>query len=332
VTNGTRGNFFAVDKNQWAGVCELGMNPALLYLVMARGTCRNNTISHWSANALEKNTRIARSRAKAARERLLKSPFVGTRRTGKHPIFELSRSDDFDQTRDFIWLPNEIVTGIDSEVPAIERIRQTGDVLCLRLFIELFYQQNLVDDCGISRHCFFLQFERKKFAESGPFDIWGFSRSALVYIPRNDAVLVHDEDTSEAFFDRLNQLISLGLIFVTPYLCEGPEPDDEIIHPFASVFDCDDLTIDAEEAVLRLLPEQYENELLNYELVAPVPRHISNVTVVGIGQTRHRPKTSLTAAGMAEHICQVQQYKLGYESMGVETDMQYQGYFKVNSR
>jgi len=332
MTDKNRGNFFAVDSKQWPGVCDLGMNEALLYLVMACGTCRNNIVTQWSAHALQKYTRIARSRAKKARESLLQSPFVHVKRSGKHPIYELHRSASFDPQCDLVWLPNEIITGIQNEVPAIERIRQHRDVLCLRQFVELFHQQNLVDDCGISRHCFSQQYERKKIAESGQYDIWGFSESSLVREPSSEGVNFDDESSPELFLERLNQLISLGLIQMTPYLCEGPGPDDEIIHPLASVFDCDDLNIATEEAVLRLLPDQYEGVLACHHFVAPVPRHISNVAVVGIGQTRHRPKTSLTAAGMAEHINQVEQYKKGYELMGIESEMQYQGYIKVNSR
>lgn len=332
MSENNSGNFFAIDRNQWPAVCELGMNAALLYLVIARGTCSKNLVSHWSANALEKYTRVARSRAKAARECLIRSKFLKTKRLGKHPIYELARSDRFDPLADFIWLPNEIVTGIANEAPAIERIRQTGDVGCLMLYIQLFQQQNLVDDCGISRHFFFQKYKREKIAESGAFDIWGFSESVLSCKSANEAVLLDADGSADSFFNRLNALISLGLVRVTPYLCEGEHADDEIIHPLGSTFDCESLDPIIENAVLRLLPEQYEAAPQFHDFVVPVLRHMSNVAVVGIGQTLHRPKTSLTAAGMAEHISKTEEYRALYEQLGLDSDVQYQGGFKVASR
>ncbi len=61
-----RGEFFAVDRRAWARVCRLGMNPAVAYLVLARGTGRDNRTTKWSTNAIERYTGISRSRAAQA--------------------------------------------------------------------------------------------------------------------------------------------------------------------------------------------------------------------------------------------------------------------------
>lgn len=61
-----RGRFFAVDRRAWARVCRLGMNPAAAYLVLARGTGRDNRTTKWSTNAIERYTGISRSRAAQA--------------------------------------------------------------------------------------------------------------------------------------------------------------------------------------------------------------------------------------------------------------------------
>ena len=47
-------------------VCGLGMNPAIAYLVLARGTGGDNRTTKWSANAIEQRTGISRSRAAKA--------------------------------------------------------------------------------------------------------------------------------------------------------------------------------------------------------------------------------------------------------------------------
>jgi hypothetical protein len=51
-----KGGFFAVDKRIWAEVCSLGLNEAVVYLVLANGTGRDNQTSTWSVQAVE-NTR-----------------------------------------------------------------------------------------------------------------------------------------------------------------------------------------------------------------------------------------------------------------------------------
>jgi hypothetical protein len=61
-----RGGFFAVDRRAWAHVCRLGMNPAVTYLVLARGTLGDNRTTKWSVNAVEPYTGISRSRAAQA--------------------------------------------------------------------------------------------------------------------------------------------------------------------------------------------------------------------------------------------------------------------------
>ena len=43
------GNFFRVDRRSWAAVCELGMSPAVAYLVLAQGTDGNNRLTKFSA-------------------------------------------------------------------------------------------------------------------------------------------------------------------------------------------------------------------------------------------------------------------------------------------
>ncbi len=333
MTERNRGNFFAIDKAQWSGVCELGMNPALLYLFLARGSDKLNTMTSWSANALEKYTAVSRTRAKSARMTLLNSGFVNVLKGGRHPKYELLRSTGFQTKRDEIWLPNELVTGAAGEVTAIERVRQTADVMRLKLLVDLYYQQNLVDDCGIARACVYKSYDRKRIAESGVFTIWGFSCTATYYCYRNnEAVSPHYCRDNELFFDRFGTLCDLGLIVVTPYLCESDAPDAEIIHPLGNVFDCEDLSLVVEEAVMRMLPEQYEHETDFHEFLVPVPRHVGNVAVVGIAQTLFRPRTSLTAAGKAHHVDRISAYREAYENMALEDDMQYQGYIKVGSR
>jgi hypothetical protein len=75
---GLRGNgeFFAIDRRVWAHVCNLGLNAAVAYLVMARGSGRDNRTTAWSVNAIEKYTGIGRLRAKMAIQILEKKGII----------------------------------------------------------------------------------------------------------------------------------------------------------------------------------------------------------------------------------------------------------------
>lgn len=86
-----RGGFFAVDRRAWHLVSGLGLNPAVAYLVMARGTGGDNRTTKWSTNAIEQRTGIARSRCKAAVEALEKAGVVWRDPASKrdHPHYKL---------------------------------------------------------------------------------------------------------------------------------------------------------------------------------------------------------------------------------------------------
>jgi hypothetical protein len=59
-----RGGFFVIWPDTWAAVCNLGLNEAVAYLVLAQGTAGNNRTTSWSAESLHKYTGIAWVRGK----------------------------------------------------------------------------------------------------------------------------------------------------------------------------------------------------------------------------------------------------------------------------
>jgi len=81
--------FFAVDRRSWARVCGLGLNCAVAYLVLARGTGRNNRETAWSVQAIEKYTSIARGRAHNGIQTLLRDRVVQQLRAGTRPKYDL---------------------------------------------------------------------------------------------------------------------------------------------------------------------------------------------------------------------------------------------------
>jgi len=143
----------------------------------------------------------------------------------------------YDEKPDYIWLPNEIITGTSKrETPPIEKIRQTQDVLTLRLFIDLYHSHNLTDDCGISRDFIYEGYKRQSLGERYEWLIWGFNSPNLsVYrcrdcAPHVDHTKAKDAEKFKEFWERLKLLRDeLGLITFRPYLFESK--DGEPIYP-----------------------------------------------------------------------------------------------------
>jgi len=87
----TTGNFFRVDRRIWAAACELGMNPAVAYLVLAQGTNANNRSTRWSITSLKKHAGVTWERGKTAIEQLIESGLVryAKEHTRPRPRYEL---------------------------------------------------------------------------------------------------------------------------------------------------------------------------------------------------------------------------------------------------
>ena len=88
----SKGRFFTVDRRMWAKVCALGMNEPVAYLVLARGTARDNRTTAWSAEAIERYTGVSRRKAKSAVARLLDEQFIRLLRGGTKPQYDLLTS------------------------------------------------------------------------------------------------------------------------------------------------------------------------------------------------------------------------------------------------
>jgi hypothetical protein len=95
--------FFAVDRRTWARVCGLGLNRAVAYLVLARGTGKTNRETAWSVQAIETYTGISRSSAHAAVATLIEDGVLRKLRDGTRPKYEL--------------LPWHIIPGTDPRPP-----------------------------------------------------------------------------------------------------------------------------------------------------------------------------------------------------------------------
>ncbi|MBX3492132.1 MAG: hypothetical protein KF899_04175 [Parvibaculum sp.] len=373
------GEFFAIDRRVWAFVCNLGMNAAASYLVMARGTGRDNRTTSWSVNAIEKYTGLGRPRAKKAIQALTDHHVISVTRGGAKPRYHLAPPQEIpncegwaaplsreqqavasqirlgfttvpktsafngpwgcgrpfdvamqlarrglvkhqggqkfsdaaseDQSvPDWIWIPNAVVDGATGEAPPVERLRQIGNILALRIFCDLYHAQDLPSDGGLPwRRGEMIQkpYERIEVGRRGPYVIWGFrpnttqswSDSPLV----NTRVQGKDRQLlggGQIFWDAWNILEADGLVHFVTHLVESE--GGEIFHPLPiengepAEQAIRDAAISASWAMVS--PDQWKRATTQekIQMTAPVLAKYQQVQLVGIARLRYRPNTMAT--------------------------------------
>jgi hypothetical protein len=308
-----RGEFFAIDRSVWLKVCAAGLNPAVAYLVLSRFSDRANRVTAASVNAIERHTNISRGRARDAIRKLVDAGIIAQSARGSRPSYDL-RPGVPPGLASSIWLPNSLVTGAAEEIAPVELVRQTQDVMTLRLLVDLYDAQNLREDGGINRAVTYQKFSRKRVGQRGQFVVWGFSDGTTTVCWRTEITRCHHrtkltaaereagENVGVDWFARFGNLTRLGLVEWVPYLFEGEGDEAERLHP-CGTYGGNAQSIEgrigaAAEAAARALltPEQEEWADADGLILVPVFAHLVNATVIGVARLRYLPRTSLTAA------------------------------------
>jgi len=245
---------------------------------------------------------------------------------------------------DWIWLPNEIVTGLDGVTPPVERIRSSQNLIALRVFIDLYHAQSLAIEGGVDwrPHKGIRQiYERVKVAQRGHWVVWGFRPlhvgswdGAPLLAPHLDHSKEH---SGEAFWAAWGILTGTGLVEMVAHLVESATVvDAEALHPLPydngepgeraityAAFDAARCL--ASEAQMKWAGEQ------GAVLFAPVEAHIAEVQVVGIARLLYRPRTKATSAWYAQASTWAEQARY-YRDIVAKTqrtpNMQHQGEIK----
>jgi len=297
----------------WDIVSKGDVNMMISYLVMACGSVQNRT-TEWSVNAIEKYTRISRGRARDAVERLKECHIIHVERGGRKPLYSIV-CDNFVDEPEWIWLPNAIVTGAANETPAIELLRQSQNQDALRLFVNLYGAQNLLEEYGVPRAQLWQKFQKHKMGEHGAFIAIGFENDKLHASPgplsapyltgklerRSDGV--EQDEGWQRFFAALEPISLTGLAHFVAHVVDGASDLAEVAHPLP----IDDhstageraITFAAERAVEAMLGSGRMAATNCYDAVLPVERH-RNVELVGILRMKYLPKTTLNEAWIAK--------------------------------
>jgi hypothetical protein len=335
-----RGEFFMVDRRTWLHVCGMGINEAVSFLVLARGSGPDNASTRWSVDAIERYTGMSRKRAKPAIASLAGAKVIVVQQDGTRPRYRINSPKDIPGIKtgkadeaEWLWLPNAIVSGAADEVPPVELLRQTQDIMLLRLFCELYGAQDLVAEGGIDRAQMYKKAERLEVGQHAEFTVWGFGplnewvRETPVSSPHCDPPKKSGEPgRAKSWFERTAQLRDLGLIEWLPFLVESSDLSAELIHPCSMEGNGSieaQIGYAAHQASFRMLPDGKftwaRDQLGPYAQFAPVKRHLRKVELIGVARLRYRPRTSRTSAWWAELQHSGPQWAKLYEALASDS-------------
>jgi len=318
----TTNGFFSVGQKTFIKACDMGMNPACALLAMACGTGKDNATTKWSAEAVANHIGVRWTTAKEAVTSLIDHHLVTPKTENRtRPTYKIEKEGDS------IWLPKALIEGAANEVAPVNRLRQTQDVMTLRLLVELYSAQNLREDGGISTKVMYQEYDRQRAGERGIHVVWDFAYKQEyvswcgVTKPHRRDKLTADEIAAEKnpgvdFFKRKSLLVSMGLLEWVPYVFDGPKGEPiHAMHSYGLQIERD-LFEAANGAGCRMVADSYKHR--RHGFLVPVPAHVEQVQVIGIARLRYRPQTKLTSAWWADHHTTCQNFIDGYDSMAVK--------------
>lgn len=321
------GNFFSVELESFHAACGLGMNAACLYLVMAMGTDRTGVKTAWSCNALEVRTSVSKRKAKEAQACLLKAGLIQQTKAGKHPRFNFVLQNDSEK----VYLPSEFIDGAADEIPPLELMRQGGDVMALRLLVDLYSVTNFADDGGVQTDIVYQSYESEKLADVGELTIWGFDIGQLTAYGGRPIISCHVPGRSDSewneFWGRLRAFQGVGLCHFVPVLFDSD--GGEVMHHLVNPFTGESMVEDAMWAAVNLVEERLHLDSY-HTLKIPILSHIRNPVVKGVLAPKYRQQTQLTAAGYQATQERWEYYQGLY--VHLQTECSYQGYIKGVSK
>lgn len=324
------GEFFTVDRRSFAAACTLGLNPAVAYLVLARGAGSRKT-SLWSVNAVERYTGISRSKAKVAIETLRDNHIITFKKGGTSPTYGIVPAHGEPQR---VFLPNAIIEGAADEAPPLALLRQMQDVRRLQLFVTLYDNSDLPNDGGVSRSILRQELTTTKVSQRGASTVWAFadyepvtsgsSLYGLFLTGKNEG----GEDTGmPEFWSAIEAFLNCGLIKFIPHVFESDKPEAEMLHAYAVDEDGSEpwersVASAAHIAAFScLVPAQQEWASQESRHLLVAPSHISKLAVIGIARLRYRPQTRMTAAWFAKSRERSMEWEMTYDTIaGNNTD------------
>lgn len=222
------------------------------------------------------------------------------RRCGRWEAVEAPESEP-------VWLPNALVDGIEGRESPAELLRQSGDVMALRLLVDLYTVHRLDEWGGINRRVIRESYREVSRVEAGTVFVLALETEQRL-AEWCDVTRPHESpppDAGRALWERVHLLERLGLVSFVPHVLDG---DGAVVYPCpiegGESMEC--ATGEAARKAAAVLLRRHAANAEGYlvALTAPVlvvvPRHMARARVEGVARLAFRPKTRATAAWLSE--------------------------------
>lgn len=295
--------YFVVGQETFHKAIKLGLNPVCGFLVLARGTGCDDVTTCWSAEAAAKRLGIRWGTAKAAIDDLAKARILTKSREGTRPSYVLAKRGRA------IMLPNALIDGAAKELPPLRRVRQMQDLGALRLLVDLYAATDLPAWGGIDPGVVSAAYDVTRAGQRGNFVAWTitYRHASLTWGDVTNphrldkAAIPEGGNAGSAFWQRLYQLISEGLVQLVPTVFEG-----EAGEPMFPLVGATDIPIERElHAAVQAAGWHVAPEWRETDTLMVLPTRYARPFVRGVYRLRYRPQTAGTRFWFAENsrIC-----------------------------
>lgn len=316
-------NIFAVDREAWNKACDLGLNAAVAYLVLARGTGADNRTTSWSAHSVERYTGMSRDKAPLAIKALIdgslvtRTKVVGLPRYRIEPAYRVAGCTSFREDADeafaksfkpaWIWLSNHLVQRLKGlgEAP-VEALRRRRDLAGLKLLINLYGDQTFAREGGLDWSDTGIRqaYARESIGRFEDRIVYAYKPGKLIWNP--DGPL---ERYGAEFEPAFKRLIDADLVQMVPHLVDGIGDAAEVVHTLADAMKAQhpDETGPQDQAdrlARHLVPADkiVAAEARGFGLFVPAPDHWSPPDVVGIARLTWTADAKLSSEWVRQNI------------------------------
>ena len=300
MTNKTEG-FFAIEHDIVMKIIdEYGLNTACHFITQCSGRSGLGKKTSWSRNSVTNYAGLSVRAAMKTEANLIEGGYLTKTRGGKHPLFTLSDS----QADTVAWIPHSFVTGtLAGECSPLKLIRQTSSEDTLRLMLDLYWRQDIVNEGGFN--FMYRRFERsQKLAELGAFSIYAFDETTQLIA--DDVFIEPYGDWSAAY----ETLLSTGLVYEVPYLFDAEDglPFFPLINPYT-----EEPLSDLETVAIESLPDQFAYNASIHDYCLMVPSHIKKPALKSLLFPRYRQHTQMMKAGCAATMERIESTRCLYQ-------------------
>lgn len=312
--SGHAARFFRVDLRQWPAVCDLGLHAALVYLGLSAGRIGKTPNTQWGALALSTRLGLPCARVRDALRHLERAGLV-------LPVSALMRRVVESDAPEYAWRPQSAVLGAGEERTPLQLLRETGDALLVRLFVELYGRHELPDDNGLSLRTLSRTYSKQVICARAPWTVIAYTEpgNLTTHLGAGDPLIgPHlrpaakrgQKPVWDDWWTRCNHLLRLGLLQQVPRLMETDDPDAaQACSLWPPHYGPHDVAAEvrvgraAQEAAHALMDDEAWGRLMNgaehTTILVAVPTHMQHATLLTGFRLRYRPQTAQTAVWWA---------------------------------